>query len=148
MLELTEKLEKKTKAEAKLVLPFESRQKARLKANLDDGTEVCLFLPRGDVLRNGDLLKGANGIIVEIVAAAEKVSTASATNELQHACACYHLGNRHIPVQIGSNWVRYSQDHVLDEMVAGLGLQIKHELSPFEPESGAYSHQHSHRHEH
>ena len=55
MLELTEKLEKKTKAEAKLVLPFESRQKARLKANLDDGTEVGLFLPRGDVLRNGDL---------------------------------------------------------------------------------------------
>jgi urease accessory protein len=148
MLELIEKLEKKTKSEAKLVLPFESRKKTRLKANLDDGTEVGLFLPRGDILRNGDLLKGANGMIVEVVAAAEKVSTAFATNELQHARASYHLGNRHIPVQIDSTWLRYLEDHVLDTMLVGLGLQIQHELAPFEPESGAYSHQHSHRHEH
>jgi urease accessory protein len=62
---------------------------------------------------------------------------------------CYHLGNRHVPLQIAATWVRYQHDHVLDDMVLGLGLEVEVEKAPFEPEAGAYQsaavgHHHSH----
>ena len=63
------------------------------------------------------------------------------------ARACYHLGNRHVPLQITQYWVRYAHDHVLDAMIRDLGLLVDHEEAPFEPESGAYSgggHHHHH----
>ena len=58
------------------------------------------------------------------------------------ARAAYHLGNRHVPVQVGDGWLRYLADHVLDDMLRGLGLEPKSEQAPFEPESGAYGHVH------
>ena len=66
------------------------------------------------------------------------------------ARACYHLGNRHVPMQIGDNWIRYLHDHVLDEMLVGLGITTKCEQASFEPESGAYGahSRHSHGHDH
>ncbi len=135
---------------ATLTLPFEERQKRRLRTTLDDGNEAALLLPRGTVLRQGDLLKADNGLIVEVHAAMEEVTTATTKDFHTLARACYHLGNRHIPLQIGDNFVRYLHDHVLDDMVRELGLDVHLEKTPFEPESGAYqtSHGHDNRHNH
>ena len=83
-------------------------------------------------------------MVVKIAAAAEKVSTASCSDQFLLSRACYHLGNRHVALQIGPGWVRYLEDHVLDEMVNGLGLEVVNEHAQFEPESGAYSGHHHH----
>lgn len=138
MLKLVEVLQYPAEAEASLTLPFEQRQRARLRANLDAGGDVGLFLPRGTVLRGGDLLRSESGIVVEVKASDESVSTASTNDFLLLARCAYHLGNRHIPVQFGNRWLRYLRDHVLDEMVSSLGLIVNHEELPFEPELGAY----------
>lgn len=121
------------------------RQKARLKSKLDSGEEVGLMLPRGQVLRGGDCLRTDDGIIAKVIAAEEEVSVASSNNQLLLAKASYHLGNRHMPLQIEEEYLMYLKDHVLDEMVKSLGLSITHEMRPFEPELGAY-HQHEHAH--
>jgi urease accessory protein len=138
---------------ATLSLPIDQRIKSRLKVTLDDGREAGLFLPRGQVLRGGDLLQSTEGLIIKVEAAAETVSTVRTDNALALAKACYHLGNRHVPLQIAMSWVRYQHDHVLDDMVQGLGLTVEVEQAPFEPEAGAYksgnhSHGHSHSHSH
>ena len=142
LIKVSELLAQPAPAQATLSLPFELRQKSRLKANLDSGEEVGLMLPRGRVLRGGDCLKAENGLIIELKAAAESVSTATAPDKLTLQRACYHLGNRHVPLQITESWIRYLEDHVLDDMITSLGLKITHEQAPFEPEVGAYHHHH------
>lgn len=135
---------------ATLSLPIDQRIKSRLKVTLDDGQEAGLFLPRGQILRGGDLLQSTDGLVIKVQAAAEKVSTVHGEDAHSLARVSYHLGNRHVPLQITANWVRYQHDHVLDEMVAGLGLTVTVEQAPFEPEAGAYrsssagGHHHSH----
>lgn len=126
----------------RLVLPFHLRQKGRQRARLASGREVGLQMPRGTVLRGGDLLEAATGERVVVVAEPERVSTASTHDRLLLARAAYHLGNRHVHLEVGAGWVRYLHDHVLDEMVEALGLTVLHDLLPFEPEAGAYSHGH------
>jgi urease accessory protein len=133
-------------ADLKLTLPFQSRSKSRLRTEVN-GEEAGLFLERGTVLRGGDLLQADDGRVIEIVAAPETVSTVRAAGGGDLARAAYHLGNRHVALQIGDRWLRYQHDHVLDEMVRGLGFTVEIEQSPFEPEAGAYgagSHQHQH----
>lgn len=127
-----------------LTLPFDLRQKSRLKAQLDDGTEVGLVLSRGELLRGGDYLRGEDGSVIKIIAAPELVSTVEHHDPLMLARASYHLGNRHVPLQIHKDWLRYTHDHVLDEMLLGLGLNVKCETAPFEPEAGAYGGGHRH----
>lgn len=144
--EISEQLERPAEPQAILTLPFELRQKSRLLARLDNGESVALFLPRGTVLRQGDLLRTKTGMVIQVNAALEEVSTATTDDPLLLARACYHLGNRHVPLQIGPNWLRYLHDHVLDGMVRKLGLAIVREHAPFEPEAGAYGG--SQRHEH
>lgn len=134
-----------------LTLPFEHRQKARLRAELDNGDTVGLQLERGKILRSGDRLKAENGAIIEIIAANETVSTVKTADHVLLSKVCYHLGNRHVPLQISDGWCRYGHDHVLDEMVELLGATVICEQAPFEPEAGAYSgggHSHGHSHEH
>jgi len=134
-----------------LSLPIDLRIRSRLKVTLDDGREAGLFLPRGQVLRGGDLLQSTEGLLVRVLAAAETVSTVHTRDALSLARACYHLGNRHVPLQIADGWVRYQHDHVLDDMVRGLGLVVTVEQAPFEPEAGAYSsgaHGHAHNRDH
>lgn len=121
-----------------LTLPYEARQKSRLLAKLESGRDVGLFLPRGTVLRGGDLLTGPDGIVVRIMAEPEPLSIVRTDDALRFARACYHLGNRHVALQIEAGELRYLADHVLDEMVRGLGLEVSHALLPFEPEAGAY----------
>ncbi|MGD9842314.1 MAG: urease accessory protein UreE [Steroidobacteraceae bacterium] len=139
-LTLTQRLTEPQPAQARLVLPFESRQKSRLLTKLDTGEEVGLILERGTVLRGGACLLASDGRVISVVAAAETVSVVTATDPWQLARAAYHLGNRHIAVQVGSGWLRYLHDHVLDDMVRGLGFTVSTDELPFEPEVGAYSH--------
>jgi len=133
--------------EATLTLPFELRQKSRLKATLDNRTEVGLMLPRGGLLRGGDLLRAEDGTVVKVIAANESVSKVTHDDPLMRARACYHLGNRHVPLQITQNYICYTHDHVLDEMVIGLGLNVECVMAPFEPEAGAYGGGHKHSHD-
>jgi urease accessory protein len=129
----------------KLVLPFEQRQKARQRARLAAGFDVGIQLPRGTVLRGGDQLRAADGTVLEIIAAREPVSTVFCRDLRRLAQVAYHLGNRHVALEIGAGWVRYLADHVLDAMVVQLGLTVVHHNEPFEPENGAY-HGHGHSH--
>lgn len=135
-----------------LTLPFDLRQKSRLRAQLDSGGEVSIVLERGRVMRSGDLLKAKNGTIVEVRAAPETVSTVSCRDSLTMTRGAYHLGNRHVPLQIGEGFLRYQHDHVLDEMMRQLGFHIVAEEAAFEPEAGAYAggslHSHGHSHSH
>ena len=151
MLKITEKLAAPLTPSESLTLPFEKRQKSRLRVSLDNNQEAALMMERGSVLRHGELLRAGNGLVVEVRAANEEVAVISTEDSFLLARACYHLGNRHVPLQIGEGWLRIQRDHVLEEMVQSLGLFVKHECAPFEPESGAYSghsyHSHSHPHE-
>ncbi len=128
----------------RLALGFEARCKSRLRTRLESGEEVGLFLARGSVLRGGDRLAGKDGRIVLVVAVAEALMEASADDPQQLARAAYHLGNRHVAVEIGQGWLRFAADHVLGDMVAGLGLPVAELVAPFEPESGAYGHHGGH----
>ena len=139
MIRIEKILDCDSKPGATLSLPLDQRTKSRLKVTLDDGRPAGLFLPRGRVLRDGDLLQSTEGLVVQVRAACESVSTVHSDDACALARLCYHLGNRHIPLQITPTWVRYQHDHVLDEMVSGLGLQVEVESAPFEPEAGAYS---------
>jgi urease accessory protein len=121
-----------------LTLPFELRQKSRLLAKLDSGASIALLLPRGRMLRGGDRVRGPSGVVIEVRAAEEPCSIARSSDAVLLARAAYHLGNRHLPLQVGAGFVRYLKDHVLDEMVRAIGLTVVHEDAPFEPEGGAY----------
>jgi urease accessory protein len=143
MLNISEKLTARRLADVELVLPFQLRTKSRLRTALSNGEEVGIVLNRGSVLRDGDLLLADDGRVVKVIAASERVSTVSSTDALALVRAAYHLGNRHVALQIDAQRLRYLHDHVLDEMVRGLGLQVIVEEAPFEPEAGAYG-GHSH----
>jgi urease accessory protein len=122
-----------------LTLPFEQRQKSRLRAKAENGEEVALILPRGRVLRGGDRVAATDGREVEIVAAPEKLLHIESA---ELARVAYHLGNRHVPLQVGPGFLRIAEDHVLEEMARKLGARVSHVEAPFEPEAGAYGHQH------
>jgi len=125
-----------------LTLPYEQRQKSRLRAQLDNGQDVGILLNHGQRLHHGDLLQAENGNIIKIRAASEAVSTVTASTPLLRMRACYHLGNRHVPLQISEDSISYLQDSVLDDMIINLGLSVTHENALFEPEQGAYGHSH------
>ncbi len=127
-----------------LELPFEYRTKSRLRAKLKSGEEVGLFLPRGTILRGGMKLAAADGRIVEVIAAPEALLEVRCADALELARAAYHLGNRHVAVELGEGWLRIQADHVLEGMLAGLGATVTPVTAPFEPEAGAYSHGHQH----
>ena len=150
MLRFTERVDAGTAA-ATLTLPLSQRVKGRLRVMLDDGRDAGLFLDRGPILRDGDLLRESGGEVVCIRAATEQVSVVTCEDPLLFARACYHLGNRHTPLQIEDGELRYLHDHVLDDMVVGLGLKPTVKQLPFEPEPGAYgehgtAHEHTHTH--
>lgn len=159
--------------EGVLTLRFGDRRRSRLRTRLDDGREIALVLPRGSILREGDRLRapmgdgdgdGAGAAVITVRAAAETLSLVHADDGLRLAQAAYHLGNRHVPVQIGSGWLAYEHDHVLDGMIEDLGLRVETVSRAFEPEAGGYrhgaagshghghgadhGHGHDHRHEH
>ena len=140
MILINEIIETTDSASETLTLPFDVRQRSRIKSKLDNGDDVFLQLPRGSVLRHCNILRAESGLIVKVIAAQESVSVVNSDNKILLMKACYHLGNRHVPLQVSSDFLRYQKDHVLDAMVLGLGLKVSHEQASFEPESGAYAH--------
>lgn len=132
-----------------LTLTFELRAKCRLRTRLDSGEEVGLFLPRGTILRGGDRLAGSDGRVVAVRAADEEVIEARCDDPLLLARAAYHLGNRHVAVEVKPGLLRLAADHVLSQMLQGLGLTVTVTHAPFEPEAGAYGgHPAHHAHAH
>lgn len=132
-----------------ITLTYDQRTRSRLRARTDDGRDVALNVARGGVLRDGDRLADEAGQVYLVRAAPEPVSAAYAEDPLLLARSCYHLGNRHVAVQIDAGRVAWLADHVLDEMVRGLGLEPVAEQAPFDPEGGAYGHAHGgHGHDH
>ncbi len=127
-----------------LELDFGYRTKSRLRAKLGSGEEVGLFLPRGTILRGGQKLHGSDGRIVAVVAAPEQLLEVRCADAFELARAAYHLGNRHVAVELGEGWLRIQADHVLEAMLTGLGADVAPLTAPFEPEAGAYAHGHQH----
>lgn len=149
MLEIKAKLKiprgaYKLEVKGQLKLPFDSRQKSRLRTHLASGEEVALMLPRGEILRGGDLAVASDGRVIEVIAEPEKVLHITCRTPQDLTRAAYHLGNRHVPVQVGDGFLRIAADHVLEEMVKGLGATIRPMEAAFEPEAGAYGGGHRH----
>jgi urease accessory protein len=151
MIELIRKTEATPQDAPTLTLTLEQRSRSRLRVALDDGRPAGILLPRGQTLRDGDGLASADGQTVLVRAAQEPLSEARSSDPLLLARACYHLGNRHAALQIEPERVLYLHDHVLDDLVRGLGLTVRSVVAPFDPEPGAYggqAHFHSHGHRH
>ena len=144
MLNITKRINAASKIDDYIELPFVLRQKSRLRVTTKSGIDAGLFLDRGIILRDGDLLKSDGGLVLQIIAAHEPVYDVVAETSKALMCAAYHLGNRHVPLQIGDGWLRLEQDHVLKEMLLGLGMNVTATQAPFEPEAGAYGGGHRH----
>ena len=121
-----------------ITLDHIQREKGRFKVLSDSGMEVGVFLERGHVIQLGEVLRSNCGKNIKVLGAIENVITAY-SNDWGVVCrACYHLGNRHVKVQLGELWLRIIADHVLEDMLLKLGLSLQREQTVFLPESGAY----------
>ena len=126
-------------------LVFSEREKSRYRATTESGRDIGWFLPRGIVLCDGDALVCENSDVIMIRAAPESLSEASSDDPVLLLRAAYHLGNRHVTLQVLPGALRFPRDHVLEEMLEGLGLTVTAVDDIFSPESGAYA-VHSHAH--
>jgi urease accessory protein len=143
MLEISARTERAATEGLTITLPFQDRQRSRLRVELSSGQTALLLMTRGSVLRGGDRVLLSDQRVATIVAADETVSTVRARDARSLARAAYHLGNRHVPLEVGAGFLRYLNDHVLDGLVRELGLLVIVEQAPFEPEAGAYA-KHAH----
>ena len=137
-----------TPAQYSVALTYHQRVKGRLRVRIDSDLEAGIVSTRGEELLHGHKLSDDDGNILEVLASEEPVSVAQTSCSLLFARACYHIGNRHAEVQIDDGRLVYLKDHVLDEMLTLLGLELSEQNLPFSPESGAYSKGHSHSHAH
>ena len=141
MLTFTQRKPPDPNAVVTLTLPLtaEERTRSRHRFETEDGKVVFLRLPRGTVLQDGDILQDeTQSNLIRITAKPEPVLTVFAQTPQLLLRAAYHLGNRHVPVEITINYLRLSTDSVLRTMLEQLGLEIKEEILPFQPEQGAY----------
>ena len=130
-----------------VTLDHEGRHKRRIVLNGDKGTTFLLDLEKATLLNDGDALKLEDGGLVLVKAAAESLLEIKADNPLRLLKMAWHIGNRHTPAEITADALYIQDDHVLAEMVRGQGCQIAHVSRPFQPEAGAYAHDHaSHSH--
>ncbi len=128
-----------------LTLTAEERTRSRHRFETVDGQALYLRLSRGTVLRDGDLLcSETDSILVRVTAKPEPVLTVTAPTPLKLIQAAYHLGNRHIPVEITTAYLRLSADPVLQTMLEHLEMEVQEVVLPFHPERGAYGHPHEH----
>ncbi|QNP29785.1 urease accessory protein UreE [Cylindrospermopsis curvispora] len=130
-----------------LVLPLtaEERRRSRYRLILENHQEICWRLSRGKVLHHGDMLADESETTwIKIVAKPEPVLTVVGTTPIQLLRAAYHLGNRHVPVELTTDYLRLSPDLVLQSMLQKLQLEVTEEVAPFYPELGAYGDHHSH----
>jgi urease accessory protein len=145
MLVLTKRLPANSHTIVSLTLPLnsEERTRSRYRWETTEGQILNLRLPRGTVLRDRDLLTTeTEETFVLVIAKPEPVITVVGETPLDLLKAAYHLGNRHVPLELTPNYLRLSSDPVLEAMLKKLGLKIVEEIAPFQPEIGAYSHGH------
>jgi urease accessory protein len=135
-----------------LELDWDVRQKSRFDATDSRGRALAVFLPRGTVVRGGDVLVAEDGSLIAVRAAAQPVQVVRHCG--QHGTpsdllkAAYHLGNRHVAVELKPDHLKFEPDHVLAAMLRRLHLIVSDETAPFEPEGGAYQTGHDHGHGH
>lgn len=123
-----------------IVLDHDQRAKGRLKVISEEGREVRVFLDRGNSLAIGSVLHSRCNLFIEVKGAEEEVTLARASDWLSFSKACYHLGNRHVRLQLGDQWLCFKPDHVLEDMLKRMGLSVEHTQLVFDPEHGAYAH--------
>jgi urease accessory protein len=131
-----------------LILTHAQRERGRFRAATLGGREARIFLERGTPLLVGEVLRSRCGTLLQIRGAEEPVTVAECDDWHLFARACYHLGNRHVKVEIGYRELSFAPDHVLETMLVGLGLDIRRERRIFCPESGAYVGGIPHEHHH
>jgi urease accessory protein len=146
-----------------VVLDFDDRHRRRMAMTGTRGLEFLLDLEHAVALRGGDALVLEDGRLVEVVAAPEPLVEIRGADPVHLVRIAWHLGNRHLPTQIAGKGLRIRRDHVIEEMVRGLGARVIEIEAPFDPEGGAYAaahaahdhadghtghHDHGHRHDH
>ncbi|EIK69589.1 urease accessory protein UreE [Pseudomonas synxantha BG33R] len=130
---------------AELLLNFEARSKSRLRCFSADGEDVGLFLERGQPpLHDGEFLQAEDGRVVRVCARPEQLLHVTCRNAFELTRAAYHLGNRHVALQVGDGWLRLLDDYVLKAMLEQLGADTQTIEAPFQPEHGAYGGGHHH----
>jgi urease accessory protein len=143
------------KRAASIELDWDLRQKSRFETTDSQGRALGVFLPRGTVLRGGDVLVAEDGSLIRVVAAPQNVLRI--TPHLDHGSvfdltrAAYHLGNRHVPIELKPDHLKIEPDHVLADLLRAMHLTVQEVQEAFEPESGAYAtggHAHGKGHEH
>jgi urease accessory protein len=145
------------KRAATVELDWDIRQKSRFEATDSQGRQLGVFLPRGTLVRGGDVLVAEDGSMVKIIAAPQAVlritACASHGSPFDLTRAAYHLGNRHVPIELKPDHLKIEPDHVLADMLRAMHLIVSEAEEAFEPEGGAYSsgghgHGHDHSHDH
>jgi urease accessory protein len=143
-----------------LTLDWDTRQKSRFDATDSQGRALGVFLPRGVVVRGGDVLVAEDGSLVRVQAAPQDVLRITACSEhgspFDLTRAAYHLGNRHVPIELQPDHLKIEPDHVLADMLRAMHMTVVAVSESFEPENGAYGdhgasahgHGHGHSHEH
>tara|TARA_R110002096_G_scaffold3025_1_gene15457 strand:- start:1938 stop:2381 length:444 start_codon:yes stop_codon:yes gene_type:complete len=126
-------------------LDFDHRHRRRFAMTSHSGREFLLDLPRAAALQHGDGLLLEDGRVIVVQAKPEPVADITATDTQHMNRIAWHLGNRHLPTEIHSDFLRIREDHVIVDMVRQLGGEVELKLAPFHPEGGAYS-GHSHAH--
>jgi urease accessory protein len=130
----------------RVVLDADERHRRRITLTGDRGTTFLLDLPHATALRDGDGLVLEDGSIVRVAGKPEALVEIMATSPHELARLAWHIGNRHTDVQIVGDKLRIRRDHVLEEMLRGLGARLTPLEAPFDPEQGAYGHGHQHHH--
>lgn len=130
-----------------VLIDFDRRHRRRITLRTEGGREVLLDLPQAVRLRDSDGLALEHGGIVRVAARAENLAEIHAHGESELVRIAWHLGNRHLPVQLLKDRIRIRADHVIEEMVALLGGHVEHVHAPFDPEAGAYAGGHHHHHD-
>lgn len=147
MLVIEKRIPAEAEADAELLLSFEARSKSRLHCYTTAGEEVGLFLERGQpALTEGECLLAKDGRVLRVCARPEKLLHVTCASPFELMRAAYHLGNRHVALQLGDGWLRLPDDYVLKAMLEQLGATVSVIEAPYQPEQGAYGGGHHHSH--
>jgi urease accessory protein len=141
------------KRAATLELDWDVRQKSRFEATDSQGRQIGVFLPRGTAVRGGDVLVAEDGSLIRVIAAPQPVLRITHCSDhgtpFDLMRAAYHLGNRHVPIELKPDHLKIEPDHVLADMLRSMHLIVVAADEAFEPEGGAYgSHEHGGRPDH
>ncbi len=131
-----------------ITLDHGDRHRRRIVLNADGGTAFLLDLDKADVLEDGDAILLETGWLVEVKAASERLIEIRASDPLELLTLAWHIGNRHVPAEIAKDTIHIAYDHVLIDMLRGLGAKVEMVERPFRPVRGAYHHEHEGHHHH